>query len=70
MDVSRSLWEARISSWNFLVSACHSDLDSATAFWMESLLKVRRVDEAVERVSSEFVLAGRGGKSSLVLFSY
>jgi hypothetical protein len=28
------------------------------------------VDEAVERVSSEFVLAGRGGKSSLVLFSY
>jgi hypothetical protein len=40
------------------------------AFWMESSLKVRQVDEAVERVSSELVLAGSGGKSSLVLFSY
>ena len=42
------------------------------SFWMESLLKVRRVEEAVERVSSEAVglVDGRGGSSSLELFLY
>ena len=37
---------------------------------MESSVKVRLVDEAVEQVSSEFGLAGRGGKSLLVLLLY
>jgi hypothetical protein len=42
------------------------------AFWMESSLKVRRVEEAVERVSSEVGLVdGRGGNSLLkLLFLY
>jgi hypothetical protein len=75
MDVFRSfcdasMCDARISPWNCFVSACHSNLDSTMPFWIKSPLKVRRVDEAIGRVSSEFVLAFSGGKSSMVLFLY